>query len=142
LTEQERSRILALVKQPPPGRLERYADETLEARDEEDSAQWSLDALTEAAHAAGIQVERSQSRRIYQREGARWRQTQSWETSDDKDVVRNPDGGRHPLHPTASGIDDHLHRRAWTSDPTHLCAGPRLVLPWTSHEGALGGQSW
>src|SRR5258708_36327563 len=32
LTEQERSRILALVKQPPPGKLERYA-ETLEARD-------------------------------------------------------------------------------------------------------------
>src|SRR5216683_1989606 len=31
LTEQERSRILALAKQPPPGKLERYA-ETLEAR--------------------------------------------------------------------------------------------------------------
>jgi hypothetical protein len=44
LTEQERSRILALVKQPPPGKLERYTD-------------GSLDALTEAAHAAGIQVE-------------------------------------------------------------------------------------
>jgi hypothetical protein len=58
LSEQERSRILALVKQPPPGRLERRADETLEARDNEGSAQWSLDALTEAAHAAGIQVER------------------------------------------------------------------------------------
>lgn len=45
LTEQERSRILALVKQPPPGRLERYADGSLEAREEEGSAQWSLDAL-------------------------------------------------------------------------------------------------
>jgi hypothetical protein len=41
LTEQERSKILGLVKQPPPGRLERYA-ETLEARDEEGSAPgWS-----------------------------------------------------------------------------------------------------
>jgi hypothetical protein len=58
LTEQERSRILALVKQPPPGRLERYADGSLEAREEEGSAQSSLDALTEAAHAAGIRVER------------------------------------------------------------------------------------
>ena len=57
LTERERSRILALVKLPPPGRLERRADE-LVARDEQGSAQWSLDALTEAAHAAGIRVER------------------------------------------------------------------------------------
>ena len=71
LTERERSRILALVKQPPPGRLERRADETMVARDEQGSAQWSLDALTEAAHAAGIQVERSQIRRIYLREGVR-----------------------------------------------------------------------
>ncbi|HEX4207121.1 MAG TPA: helix-turn-helix domain-containing protein [Ktedonobacteraceae bacterium] len=45
LTEQERSRILALVKLPPPGRLERYADGSLEAREEEGSAQWSLDTL-------------------------------------------------------------------------------------------------
>lgn len=76
LNAQERSRILALVKQPPPGKLERYA-ETLEARDETSPAQWSLDALTEAAHAAGIQVERSQIRRIYLREGKRWRRTHS-----------------------------------------------------------------
>jgi transposase len=86
LTEQERSRILALVKQAPPGKLERYAA-TLEARDETGPAQWSLDALTEAAHAAGIQVERSQVRRIYLREGKRWRRTHSWGTSDDKDFV-------------------------------------------------------
>jgi transposase len=86
LTEQERSRILALVKQPPPGKLERYA-ETLEARDETGPAQWSLDALTEAAHAAGIQVERSQIRRIYLREGKRWHRTHSWGSSDDKDFV-------------------------------------------------------
>ena len=91
LTEHERSRILALVKQPPPGKLERYA-ETLEARDETGSAQWSLDALTEAAHDAGIQVERSQVRRIYLREGKRWRHTHSWGSSDDKDFV--PKGRR------------------------------------------------
>jgi len=100
LTEQERSRILALVKQPPPGKLERYA-ETLEARDETGSAQWSLDALTEAAHAAGIQVHRSQIRRIYLREGVRWRHTHSWGSSDDPDFV--PKGRRSslttPSHP-------------------------------------------
>ena len=45
LTERERSRILGLVKQWPPGRLEMRADETMVARDEQGSAQWSLDAL-------------------------------------------------------------------------------------------------
>jgi transposase len=86
LSEQERSQILALVKQPPPGRLQREADE-LVARDEHGSAQWSLDALTQAAHAEGIHVERSQIRRIFVREGKRWRRTQSWATSTDKDFV-------------------------------------------------------
>jgi transposase len=86
LTEQERSRILALEKQTPPGRLERRADEMV-ARDEQGSAQWTLDALTEAAYAAGIRVERSQIRRIYLREGVRWRHTHSWGTSDDRDFV-------------------------------------------------------
>jgi transposase len=86
LTITEESKIIALAHQAPPGRLERQADE-LVARDEQGSAQWSLDALTDAAHAAGIQVERSQIRRIYLREGVRWRRTHSWGTSDDKDFV-------------------------------------------------------
>src|SRR5215831_13451355 len=86
LTERERSRILALVKQSPPGRLERRAEE-LVARDEQGSAQWSLDALTQAAHAAGIRVERSQIRRIYVRQGVRWRHTHRGGTSDDPDFV-------------------------------------------------------
>jgi Homeodomain-like domain len=113
LTERERSQILALVKQPPPGRLERYADGSLEAREEEGPAQWSLDALTQAAHAAGIQVERSQIRRIYLREGKRWRHTHSWGSSDDKDFVpkerrSSPTtptrrGDRRPSAPTNSG---------------------------------------
>src|SRR5215467_1123637 len=88
LTEQECSKILALVKQPPPGRLERRGDETMAARDEQAAAQWSLDALTQAAHAAGIPVQRSQIRRIYLREGVRWRHTHSWGTSHDPDFVR------------------------------------------------------
>jgi transposase len=86
LTEQERSMILGLVKQPPPGRLEQYADGTLEAHDEQGSAQWSLDALTQAAQEGGIRVKRSQIRRIYLREGKRWRRTYGWGTSDDKDA--------------------------------------------------------
>jgi transposase len=87
LTERERSRILALAKQPPPGRLERRGDETLGARDKQGSAQWSLDALTEAAHHTGIRVERSQIRRVYLREGARWRRTHSWGESSDREFV-------------------------------------------------------
>jgi transposase len=135
LSEQERSRILALAKQPPPGRLERYA-ETLEARDEEGSAQWSLDALTEAAHAAGIQVERSQIRRIYLRDGARWRRTHSWGSSNDKDFARNPNRGRHPLHPATRRVDDRLHRRTRTGNSAYLCACSGLVFQRSSRQGS------
>jgi len=113
LSEQERSRILALVKQPPPGRPERRADETMIARDEEESAQWSLNALAQAAKEAGIQVKRSQIRRIYVREGVRWRRTHSWGTSNDPDFVpkerrssattRSRPRARRPSAPTNSG---------------------------------------
>ncbi|GHO99830.1 hypothetical protein KSF_098780 [Reticulibacter mediterranei] len=77
LTEVERSQILALAKQPAAFEVGAVCGKTLEARDETGSAQWSLDALTEAAHDAGIQVERSQIRRIYLSEGKRWRRTHS-----------------------------------------------------------------
>jgi hypothetical protein len=81
------------------------------ARDEEGSAHWSLNALTQAAQEAGIQIKRSQIRRIYLREGVRWRHTHSWGSSDDPDFVPK-DGGRHPLHRAARRVDDRLHRRA------------------------------
>lgn len=86
LTEGERSKLIALASKAPPGRLERQADE-LVARDEEDSAQWSLNALAQAAKAAGIRVKRSQIRTILLREGVRWRHTHSWGTSQDPDFV-------------------------------------------------------
>ena len=92
VTQQERSRILVLVKQAPPGHLETQADGTMVARDEEGSAQWTLNALAQAAKEAGIQVKRSQIRRISLREGVRWRHTQSWGDSSDKDFV--PKGRR------------------------------------------------
>jgi transposase len=92
LTEAEHSTIIALARKPAPGSLQRQKDGTVEARDEQASAQWSLDALAQAAHQAGIQVERSQIRRILRREGVRWRRTHSWGTSDDKDFV--PKGPR------------------------------------------------
>src|SRR5215831_2549823 len=113
LTEQERSRILALAKQEPPGHLWAQADGTMVARDEEGSAQWSLDALAQAAQEAGIAVKRSQIRRIYVREGVRWRHTHSWGESSDPDFVsKEPRSsattpsrprGRRPSAPMNSG---------------------------------------
>lgn len=87
LTEQERSQIVALVATPPPGRLTRQSDGSLEARDDDGPAHWTLDALVAAAHARGLQVERSQLRRILLAEGVRWRNTRSWATSTDPDFV-------------------------------------------------------
>jgi transposase len=81
LTEAERSELIALVRQAPPGHLETQADGTMVARDEEGSAQWSLNALAQAAKSAGIRVKRSQIRTILLREAVRWRRTHSWGTS-------------------------------------------------------------
>ncbi len=113
LTEQERSRILALAKHEPPGRLSARADGTMVARDEEGSAQWTLNALAQAAQEAGIQIKRSQIRRIYLREGIRWRHTHSWGESSDPDFVPKEQRssattpsrprGRRPSAPTNSG---------------------------------------
>jgi transposase len=86
LTEGECSKLIALASKAPPGRLERQADE-LVARDEEGPAQWSLNALAQAAKEAGIRAKRSQIRTILLREGVRWRQTHSWGTSQDPDFV-------------------------------------------------------
>lgn len=86
MTETERSKLIALVRQAPPGRLERRADE-LVAQEENGSAQWSLNALAQAAKEAGIQLKRSQIRTILLREGVRWRRTHSWGSSSDEDFV-------------------------------------------------------
>ena len=97
LTEQERSRILALVKQTPPEHLETQAVGSMVARDE-------------AAKAAGIQVKRSQTRHIYRREGVRWQHTHSWGDSLDPDFVRSRLLGRLRVVAAARGVDDRLHR--------------------------------
>src|SRR5215469_11642006 len=87
LTTKDDSRIIALARSTPPGKLERLSDGSLDVREEQGAAQWSLDALVQAAQEVGIQVKRSQIRRICLREGVRWRRTHSWGTSDDKDFV-------------------------------------------------------
>ncbi len=94
LTEAERSAVIALVASPPPGRLVTYPDGTLAPAGAEggDVAEWSLDALAASAHAQGIQIGRSQIRRILRREGVRWRRPHTWGTSTAKDFA--PKGPR------------------------------------------------
>ncbi len=98
LTTEDDSRLIALARQAPPGRLVTERDGTMVARKVEGEAQWSLNALARAAQEAGIPIKRSQVRRILLRERVRWRNTHSWSEPRDKDFVRNPNRGRHPLH--------------------------------------------
>jgi transposase len=83
LGELERGQIIALARSNPPGRLRRQPDGTLAAADEQQAAQWTLDALVAAARAEGIAVGRSQVRRILVAEGVRWRTVRSWSRSGD-----------------------------------------------------------
>ena len=92
LSEAERSLVLALAATDPPGRLVRGADGELAARDDGAEARWTLSALAAAARARGIRIGRSQVRRIFLAEGARWRQPRSWATSADPDFA--PKGRR------------------------------------------------
>jgi Transposase and inactivated derivatives len=92
LTEQERSQIIALARSGPPGRPERSAGGDLQAAEETGPAQWTLDTLVEAAQRRGIQVHRSQVRRILMAERVRWRHTRSWAASNDPEFV--PKGRR------------------------------------------------
>ena len=92
ITEAERSRIIALARSVPPGRLDRDAGGGLSADDERGPAQWTLNTLAQAARDAGIQVGRSQVRRILLAEKVRWRRTRSWATSTDPEFA--PKGPR------------------------------------------------
>lgn len=95
LTEHERSQLIALVKQPPPGRLRRQADGSLHADQPETAPHWTLDTLAQAAQALGIQVQRSQVRRILLAEGVRWRRSRSWaQSSDPEFAAKGPRSSR------------------------------------------------
>ncbi|MGE5289813.1 MAG: helix-turn-helix domain-containing protein [Micromonosporaceae bacterium] len=92
ITEAERSAIIALARSVPPGHLARDAAGELPAEDEHGPAQWTLDTLSKAARASGIQVGRSQVRRILLAEKVRWRRTRSWAASTDPEFA--PKGPR------------------------------------------------
>jgi transposase len=100
------------VANPPPGRLVRDGAGELSAADATGAAVWTLDALTAAARAAGIDIARSQVRRILLAEGVRWRRPRSWATSPD------PEFGP-------------KERGSWTTTPTRRRT-PRSSPPTSS----------
>ena len=83
ISQEQRSELIALVASPPPGRPLRDDTGELSAADATGPAVWTLNALTAAARAAGIDIARSQVRRILLAEGVRWRRPRSWATSPD-----------------------------------------------------------
>jgi transposase len=94
LTEQERSTLLALVQRPPPGKPTDDLTGALAAPDPQAEPEWTLDTLTTAAQQRGIQVARSQVRRLVRRAGVRWRTTRLWATSTDPDLAPRVPQGR------------------------------------------------
>lgn len=108
LSEQERSTILHLVHLPPPGKPTYKLSGELDVADPRGESEWTLDTLTAMARQHGIQVARSQVRRIFRQEGVRWRQTRLWASSKDPDFVPK-------------------ERRSSVSPPTHLQAPPCSV---------------
>ena len=87
ISETQRGRIIQLAGSEPPGRLQQGGEGLLAPDQPAAPAHWTLDALAGAAQAEGIQVGRSQVRRILLAEGARWRQPRSWTHSTDPDFV-------------------------------------------------------
>src|SRR3954462_4673470 len=87
ISQDQRSQLIALVASPPPGRPVRDDTGELVASDATGPAVWTLDALTAVARAAGIDIARSQVRRILLAEGVRWRRPRSWATSADPEFV-------------------------------------------------------
>ena len=100
ITEAQRSPIIALAQSVPPGRLARDGAGELSADDERGPAQWTLDTLSQVARgqAQGIQVGRSQVRRIMRAEKLRWRRTRSWASSTDPEFAQK-DPHRRGLSP-------------------------------------------
>jgi len=92
ISEHQRGRIIALARSQPPGRLHQGGEGLQAPEVPEAPATWTLDTLTQAARAEGIQVGRSQVRRILQAERMRWRRTRSWTQSTDADFA--PKGPR------------------------------------------------
>src|SRR4051794_40848145 len=92
ISQDQRSQLIALVASPPPGRGVRDSAGELTAPDSAGPAVWTLDALTAAARAGGIDIARSQVRRILLADGVRWRRPRSWAASADPEFGQKERG--------------------------------------------------
>jgi hypothetical protein len=94
------------------------------ARDEQRSAQWSLNALVQAAKEADIAVKRTQIRTILLREGMHWHHSHSWNIPRDEDA--RPKGWRssatRSIHPKA-------RRPSAPMNSEQSCFAPLIPLP-------------
>jgi transposase len=108
LGQAQRSRLIALARSTPPGRGVRDDAGELAAADPDGPAVWTLHALTAAARAAGIDIARSQVRRILRAEGVRWHRPRSWTTSADPEFAPKGPGSSSSTRPPGA---DHGHRR-------------------------------
>lgn len=90
--QDERSRIIALVNADPPGRADHSSWGEFSAADETLPGVWTLDTLTRMARRSGIDIHRSQVRRILRAEGVRWRRPRSWASSRDRDFAPKEPG--------------------------------------------------
>src|SRR3954454_20789534 len=92
ISQAQRSQVIALVAAPPAGGGVRAGAGEPVAADDTGPAVWTLDALTAAARAAGLDIARSQVRRILLAEGVRWRHPPSWTTSADPEFAPQEPG--------------------------------------------------
>jgi transposase len=137
LTQAERSTILALVKLPPAAKATYELTGELAAPDPQGEPEWTLDTLTAAARERGIQVARSQVRRIFGQERVRWRRTRLWATSNAPDFV--------PQGPGSSRSPPRRPRARRSSASTNSAPSPRAPSPQprvvsgrAPHQGAAG----
>ena len=91
--------------------------------------------LTAMARKKGIQVARSQVRRIFRQEKVRWRHTRLWASSKDPDFVpkERASSGSTPTRPRAPRSSAST---SWPRNPAQLPAGSGLVARWPPDQGA------
>ena len=137
LTEDERSRIIALVAKDRPGKLLTEPG-GVQAEDEEGAAYWTLQTLAESAREMGIEIGRSQVRRILLAEGVRWRNTRPWAESAYLRSSPQKIQNRRALHQPAARLHGGLRRRAGSRYPSVFPSGPRVVAGRAPHQSAAG----
>jgi transposase len=94
-TEDNRSRVIAKARSLPP---------KPEGAEVGPSCYWTLDELTRALNKEGLNIRRSQIRRILRAEHVKWQKPRSWLESDDPEFAqkRGPSSPSTPIRPRAA----------------------------------------